>query len=98
MIDDRRRKGSPFDEGKLLLVRDFLQREFRSCRHDDYFDPATRAQVFVIEPTRGPQHTLIIPKGTFEHADFAFLWNSHLADAIQDARGVPLTLTAKGVQ
>lgn len=98
MIDKRPRTQSPVDEGKLLLVREFLQREFRGCRHDDYFDPAKTAQVFVIEPNRGPRHTLIIPKATFEHADFAFLCNRYLADAIQHARDVPLTLTTKGVR
>jgi hypothetical protein len=98
MIDDGRRIGSPIDEGKLRLVREFLQREFRGCRHDDYFDPAKTAQVFVIEPHRRPRHVLIIPKGTFEHADFPFLCNANLADALQRARGVPLTLTTKGVQ
>jgi hypothetical protein len=96
MVDDRR-IGSPFDDGKLRLVREFLQREFRGCRHDDYFDPAKAAQVFIIEPHRRPRHMLIIPTGTFEHADFSFLLNANLADALRHARGVPLTLTPKGV-
>jgi hypothetical protein len=98
MADYRRMIGFPIDDGKLRLVREFLEREFRGCRHEDYFDPAKTAQVFVIEPHRGPRHMLIIPTGTFEHADFPFLCNSHLADALQHARDVPLTLTAKGVQ
>jgi hypothetical protein len=98
MIDKKPGPRSPIDDGKLLLVREFLEREFRGCRHDDYFDPAKMAHVFVIEPHRGPRHMLIIPKGTFELADFAFLCNGHLADALQHARDVPLTLTAKGVQ
>jgi hypothetical protein len=96
MIDEKSGPQSPFDQGKLRLVREFLQREFRGCRHDDYFDRAKMAQVFVIEPHRRPRYILIIPKGTFEHADFAFLCNDHLADALQHARGVPLTLTARG--
>ena len=97
MIDKQPGTRSPVDDGKLLLVREFLEREFRGCRHDDYFDPAKTAQVFVIEPDRGPRHMLIIPTGTFEHADFPFLCNSHLADALQHARDVPLTLTTTGV-
>ena len=100
MSDDRRQKGSPFDEGKLRLVREFLQREFRDCRHDDcrhddYVDPAKTAQVFIIEPSCGPRHMLIVPTGTFEHAAFPFLFNANLADALQLAGGVPLTLTAQ---
>jgi hypothetical protein len=42
--------------------------------------------------------TLIIVKATFEHADLAFLCNRYLADTIQHARDVPLTLTTKGVR
>jgi hypothetical protein len=72
MIDEKPGPQSPFDQGKLRLVREFLQREFRGCRHDDYFDPAKTAQVFVIEPHRRPRYILIIPKGTFEQSDFAF--------------------------
>jgi len=59
---------------------------------------AKAAQVFVIEPTRGPRHMLIIPKGTFEHPDLPFLCNANLADALQRARDVPLTLTTTGVR
>jgi len=98
MIDKKPGPRSSIDEGKLRLVREFLQREFRGCRHDDYFDPAKAAQVFVIEPTRGPRHMLIIPKGTFEHPDLPFLCNANLADALQRARDVPLTLTTTGVR
>ena len=98
MIDEKPGPRSPLDQGKLRLVREFLQREFRGCRHDDYFCPDKTAQVFVIEPHRRPRYILIIPKGTFEYADFAFLCNDHLVDALQHARGVPLTLTPKGAQ
>jgi hypothetical protein len=90
------------DEGKLRLVREFLQREFRNCCHDDYFDGATPAQVFIIETARGFQRSLVIPQRTFEHPDFAFLCNARLAEALAEAlpngRGGPLTLTPEGLK
>ena len=88
-------------EGKLQLVREFLQREFRRCHHDDYVDAAAGAHVFVIEGPRGLQHSLVIPQRTFEHPDFALLCNTNLVDALthalQHARAVTLTLTPEGV-
>ena len=67
MIDNETATPSPFDEDKLRLVREFLQREFRTSRREDYFHSVEMAQVFRIEPSKGPGHTLMIPKGTFEH-------------------------------
>ena len=67
MVDNETATPSPFDEDKLRLVREFLQREFRTSRHEDYFHSVEMAQVFRIEPGKGPGHTLMIPKGTFEH-------------------------------
>jgi hypothetical protein len=53
MVDVGRRTGSPFDEGRLLLVREFLHREFRDCHHRDFFAFDQAAQVFLIETGRG---------------------------------------------
>jgi hypothetical protein len=87
---------SPFDEHKLQLVRRFLQREFRTSRHEDYFDSVEIAQVFVVEPIQGPRHTLIIPKGTFEHPDFMLLCNARLVEALESALDLPLLLMPEG--
>ena len=74
------------DEHSLECVRDFLHREFRGGRHEDYFDPVKAVQVFRIEGTRGLHHTLIIPRATFEHADFGILCNAHLLDVLRGGR------------
>ena len=98
MLDDDRRRGSQVDEGKLLLVREFLRREFRDCHHRDFFAFDQAAQVFLIETGRGFRHALVIPKATFDHPDFAFFCNAQLADALQQARGFPLTLRPDGAK
>jgi hypothetical protein len=86
----------PFDEERLQLVREFLQREFRDCQHRDFFAFDTTAQVFVIGSERSLRYTLVIPKETFENPDFARLLNVHLVTALKAARGVRLTLTPQG--
>jgi|ERR687891_287242 hypothetical protein len=89
---------SPFDEEQLRTVRDFLQREFRGCRHHDSYDAARRAQIFSIEPDRGPTYVLLVPEATVQHPDFDLLFTGALADVIHEAGGVPLMLTPEGVQ
>ena len=89
---------SPFDEHKLRLVREFLQREFRTSRHEDYFDSVEMAQVFVIEPIQGPRHTLVIPKRTFEDPDFTLLCDARLVEALQSALDTRLVLTPEGAK
>jgi hypothetical protein len=96
-MTDKRRSQSPVEEGKLKLVREFLQREFRNARHHDYFDQAKMAQVFVLEPSRGPRHILLIPKSMFDHDDFLLLMDGRLADGLQESRDVPRTLTPEGL-
>ena len=86
----------PIDEHKLRLVREFLQREFRTSRHEDYFDSVEMAQVFVVETIQGLRHTLIIPKRTFEHPDFTLLCDARLVEALQSALDTPLMLTPEG--
>jgi hypothetical protein len=98
MIDNETATPSPFDEDKLRLVREFLQREFRASRHEDYFDAVEIAQVFVVEPIQGPRHTLIIPKRTFEHPDFTLLCDARLVEALQGAPGLPLLLMPEGAR
>ena len=88
---------SPVEESKLDLVRRFLQREFRNCDHHDYFDQAKMAHLFVIEPSRGLRHTLVIPKSMFDHDDFPLLMDGRLADGLQESRDVPRTLTPEGL-
>jgi hypothetical protein len=96
MIDNETATPSPFDEDKLRLVREFLQREFRDSRQKDYFDSVEMAQVFVIEPIRRPPHTLIIPKRTFEHPDFTLLCDVRLVEALQSAVDTRLVLMPEG--
>jgi hypothetical protein len=86
---------SPFDEGKLRLVREFLQREFRSSVCRDYFVIDKNAQVFTIEGSRVRQ-ILVIPEATFDQADFYSLLNGHLVTVLNDADGIPVTLTPQG--
>jgi hypothetical protein len=92
MADD----GSPFDEAQLLLIRDFLRREFRDCHHRDFIAFDQTAQVFLIETGRGCRHMLVIPKATFEHPDFARLCNAELAATLRRAGGARVTLTPQG--
>jgi hypothetical protein len=88
----------PFDEHKLQLVREFLQREFRGSRHEDYFNSVEMIAVFVIETSQGLRHTLIIPKSTFEHPDFTLLCDARLAEALHSARDIPLVLRPEGAK
>jgi hypothetical protein len=85
-----------FDEAKLQLVRQFLHREFRDCHHRDFFALDKAAQVFLIETGRGGRLMLVVPKGTFDSADFSRLWNAHLVDALKAAREGLLLLTPDG--
>jgi hypothetical protein len=86
---------SPFDEGKLRLVREFLQREFRSSVCRDYFAIDKNAQMFTIEGSRVGQ-ILVIPEATFDHPDFCLLLNGHLVTVLNSAEGIPVTLTPQG--
>jgi hypothetical protein len=86
---------SPFDEEKLRLVREFLQREFRSSVCRDYFAFDRNAQVFVIEGSRVRQ-ALVIPEATFDHRDFVLLLSGHLVVMLNSAEGIPVTLTPQG--
>ena len=56
------------------------------------------AQVFRIEPSRGPSYVLIVPEAMVVHPDFGLLFSSTLAELIHEAAGVPLVLTPAGVQ
>ena len=85
----------PFDEEKLRLAREFLQREFRSSICRDYFDFDRKGQVFTIEGSRVRQ-TLLIPAATFEHPDFSLLLSGHLVTVLNSAEGIPVTLTPQG--
>jgi hypothetical protein len=86
---------SPFNEGRLRLVREFLQREFRSSVCRDYFAFDQNAQVFIIEGARVRQR-LVIPFATFEHPDFYQLMSGHLVTVLNGAEGIPVTLTPQG--
>jgi hypothetical protein len=88
----------PFDEEKLQLVREFLQREFRGYEQRDFFAFDRTAQVFVIGSEHSLRRTLVIPKGTFEDADFARLLNVQLVTALKLAGGVRITLTPQGAR
>ena len=87
---------SPIDDDKLQLVREFLRREFRNFAHQDFYDPERTAQVFVIEATAKARHALVVPRDTFKDRDFVYLMTAQLADALQQARDVPLILTPEG--
>jgi hypothetical protein len=94
MKDDR--VGSPFDEDRLRLVREFLRREFRDCHHRDFFAIDQTAQVFLIETGRGFRHMLVVPKTTFEDADFPRLCNARLVATLKLARQGRVLLTPHG--
>jgi hypothetical protein len=96
-LDDRRQRiGSPFDESRLLLVREFLRREFRDCYHRDFFAFDLTAQVFLIETGRGYRHTLVVPRTTLDHPDLAALCNPRLVASLTVARDRRVTLTPEG--
>jgi hypothetical protein len=96
MDDDSRRNRSPFDEGKLQLIREFLWREFRDCYHFDFFALDQTAQVFLIETGCGFRHMLVVPKATFDDVDVGRLCNAHLAVTLKGAREGRVTLTPDG--
>lgn len=98
MTDDRRPKWNPFDEAKVLLVREFLRREFRDCDHRDYVSFEPMSHVFVIERKHGGQHMLVIPRATFDAPDFSALCSIHLVDALKQARNGCVTLTPAGLE
>ena len=95
MTSERPETRVPFDEARLQLVRAFLRREFRGCRHRDYFEFDKTAQVFLIETDRNVRHTLVIPKSTFEDADFIVLLNRQLVTALELAGSLRVTLTPR---
>ena len=98
MDADRPGTRVPFDEDKLQLVREFLQREFRGSEHRDFLAFDRAAQVFVIGSEHGLRRTLVIPKETFEEADLARLLNVQLVTALKLAGGVRITLTPQGAR
>jgi hypothetical protein len=85
-----------FDEAKLHLAREFLRREFRDGELRDNFSFDRTAQVFVIDVNRDLQHMLVIPRETFEDAEFAELFNTHLLTTLKAAGRAPVTLTSQG--
>jgi hypothetical protein len=97
-MKDRPGTRVPFDEEKLQLVREFLQREFRGSEQRDFFAFDRTAQVFVIGSGHSLRRTLVIPKETFEDADFARLLNVQLSTALKLAGGVRITLTPQGAR
>jgi hypothetical protein len=96
MVDNRRQIDSPFDEVKLLLIREFLWREFRNCHHRDFLAFDQTAQVFLIETGHGFRHMLVIPKATFEDPELGRLCNAHLAATLKLAREGRVMLTPQG--
>jgi hypothetical protein len=96
VAEHRRPQWALFDEAKVLLVREFLRREFRGCKHRDFvtFDPTTH--VFIIEPERGVRRTLVIPTATFDVVDFGALLNAQLAETLTHAGEGGVTLTPDG--
>jgi len=88
---------SPFDEAKLQLTRDFLQREFRGSEIRDYFAIYGNAfQIFIVEVNLSLRHTLLIPEETFLDEDFSGLLDVHLVTTLTLAREAPVTLTLRG--
>jgi hypothetical protein len=81
---------------KLQRVREFLEREFRECRHSDFFAAQDGAQVFLIETARGLKHRLVVPRITLERAEVGRLCNAELADTLRLARESCVVLTPQG--
>jgi hypothetical protein len=96
MGDQRPSARTPFDEGKLQLVREFLQREFRDCYHRDFFAFDEAAQVFLIETGRGIRHMLVIPKATLDDPDLSGFCNAHLAATLKFSHEGRVLLTPQG--
>jgi hypothetical protein len=96
MVDEGRRTGSPFDEGRLQLVREFLHREFRDCHHRDFFAFDQAAQVFLVETGRGFRYMLVIPKATFEDDGLPRLCNAQLAATLKLSREGRVTFDSAG--
>jgi hypothetical protein len=88
-----RGSGTPFDQEKLELVREFLRREFRGCQLRDYFEFDKTAQVFLVATDRNVRHTLVIPRDTFRDSDFTRLLNPQLVTALKLSGSLRLTLT-----
>jgi PHD/YefM family antitoxin component YafN of YafNO toxin-antitoxin module len=96
MTSHRRQDWAPIDADLVRLVLQFLRREFRDCRHRDYFAAHERAHVFVVETERGDRHMLVIPEATFQAEQFTTLLNAGLAATLARARNSRVTLTRDG--
>jgi hypothetical protein len=86
-------RGTPFDQAKLELVREFLHREFRGCQLRDYFEFDKTVQVFLIATDRNVRHTLVIPKDTLRDPDFTRLLNQQLVAELKLSGSLRVTLT-----
>jgi hypothetical protein len=95
-MEGSRRRGSPFDESKLQLLREFLRREFRDCYCVDFVAVDDSAQIFLIDTWDGVRHMLIVPEATFAEADMGLLCNANLSETLRDARESRVTLTSQG--
>jgi hypothetical protein len=98
MTYGNRGAGTPFDQEKLELVREFLRREFRGCQLRDYFEFDKTAQVFLITTDRNVRHMLVIPRDTFRVSDFTRLLNRQLVTALKLSGSLRLTLTPQTPQ
>jgi len=90
--------GPPFDEAKLILVRQFLWREFPDHDRRDYFDFANTAQIFILE-FKGKRQLLVVPKETFDCLHFDRLLGRQLVAALTIAAAngrARVTLTRLG--
>jgi hypothetical protein len=95
MAEELRSEWAPFDEAKVLLVREFLRRQFRDCQHREFlaFDPL--AQIFIVETKGGVRSTLVVPKVTFDAENFSALFTVQLVDALE--RDGHVTLNPDGL-
>jgi hypothetical protein len=90
MGEETRPEWAPFDEAKVLLVREFLRREFRDCQHREFVAFEPLAKIFIVEAKDGIRRTLLVPRATFDADNFSGFFTVQLVDALERDRHVTL--------
>jgi hypothetical protein len=91
------------DAGKVLVVREYLQREFPACTVYDFYEHQRAAQVFHLQNSQGSlMHLAAVSDDFFEaqaEGDIRrFLEKNRLARALRDAGAADVLVTPAGVR
>jgi hypothetical protein len=91
------------DAAKVLVVREFLQREFPGCTVYDFYEHQRAAQVFHLQNSQGSlMHLAVVSDDFFEvqaEGDIKrFLEKNRLARALRDAGSTDVLVTPAGVR